>query len=292
MSVINADSIIAVVVLYKCRLDNSVSVRTLLQSMELAGWNTLDLVVYDNAPEYNLHQIDYPGFRIHYIPDYTNSGVSRAYNKAFVIGQNLKKNFLLLLDQDTEISDSYCEELSLIDNRYGLIAPVLEDKGVIISPCRYRFGRGSSLKKEDCMVGIKKMKGFNFLNSGSLISLDLFGRVGGFDERIPFYFSDFNFFNRVKKYENHFYLMKTTFHHEMASNDTSNMDRFSTRFRLYCEGAFRCYDHFLGRLMMFINVFLRAFKMGLKCHTLRFLKIAILSFSKFVLEVNHVSTFK
>lgn len=210
--------------------------------------------------------------------DYDNSGVSKAYNVASRLGRELGKKYILLLDQDTKISPLYFLDLSNIDDKYHLVVPKLESKGVGLSPCRYFLGRGSSLKDKEYLEGQKSLKRRNFLNSGSLISLDIFDKTGGFDEKIPLYFSDFNFFNRIKRHINIYYQMKTVFYHDMSSNDESNFDLFLKRFELYCDGATKCYNDFIGHSIMFINVLLRSIKVGLKNRTLIFTKMVIRKF--------------
>ena len=78
----------------------------------------MDIVVYDNSPEYNTSFIDNEKdniyFAIHYIADYSNSGVSKAYNITARLGRTLNKKYLLLLDQDTEIALSFCKTISMI----------------------------------------------------------------------------------------------------------------------------------------------------------------------------------
>lgn len=267
--------ILVIIVLYKCRFEDSKSLQTLSNSITAAKWGKMDLVVYDNSPEYNMHSLNHKAFNIYYVPDYSNSGVSKAYNTAFVLGKQMKKKYLLLLDQDTEIPSSYCEELFVLQFDYSLIVPKLMNKNKIISPCRYILGRGSSLNMNKCIGGLNSLKQRNFLNSGSLISISLFEKVGGFDERVPLYFSDFNFFNRLKKHENSFFLLESVFYHDMSSNDETNIDQFFKRFELYCDGAFVCYRNFGGVLLMIINVVLRTLKLSLKYRTTNFIKIAI-----------------
>lgn len=272
---INENLIIAVVVLYKCKIEDSKSIKTFSDSIINAGWKKVDLVIYDNSPEYNTCISENSVFRIHYIPDSANSGVSRAYNSAFKIGYELGKKYILLLDQDTEVASSYCSELNLLDEKHSIIVPRLKSKDVIISPCRYKFGRGTSLNSKECIQGVAKMKGRNFLNSGSLVSISLFGKVGGYDETLPLYFSDFNFFERAKCFVGYYYQMNVTFNHEMSSNDESNFDKFIYRFELYCDGAYKCYKTPIGTFIMIVNVLLRAIKLGFKYKTFCFLKIAI-----------------
>lgn len=272
---INENSIIAVVVLYKSKFEDVKSIQTLSNSIFVAGWKKMDLVIYDNSPEYNTEPLENSTFYIHYIPDYTNSGVSKAYNSAFEIGRSLGKKYILLLDQDTEVADSYCRNLVSIDGVHSIIVPRLESRGVILSPCRYRLGRGTSLKITECTEGVKSIKGRNFLNSGSLISISLFEQVGGFDETVPLYFSDFNFFNRVRRFVGFYYQMDAAFNHEMSSNDERDMNKFSKRFEFYCDGAYNCYKTPVGVFVMIVNVLLRASKLGLKYKTFRFFKIAV-----------------
>ena len=270
------DSIIAVVVLSKSSLNDAVSVRCLSESISATRCSQLDLVIYDNSPQYN-EGINYYNerFNVFYIPDYTNSGVSKAYNIACKIGRERGKKYLLLLDQDTVISDSYCSDLLSLDEAYSLIVPKLVHNDIIISPCKYVLGRASSLEQNECSRGIKSIKHRNFLNSGSLISIGLFDKVGGFDESLSLYFSYCNFFNRVRKYENYYYQLDTTFFHEMSSNDESDLGQFARRFELYCKGALRCYKGFFGKSLMIINILLRSIKVGFRHKMILFTKIAL-----------------
>lgn len=282
---INGNSIIAVVVLYKCKIEESISIKSLSNSISNAGWNYMDLVVYDNSPEFNNSGIcDDLAFHIHYIPDYTNSGVSKAYNVAADLGVQLKKKYILLLDQDTEIPQSYCSDLSLIENSFSLIVPKLICRDVIISPCKYKWGRGSAQSINECEVGINSLIGKNFLNSGSLILISKFNQVGGFDESVPLYFSDFNFFERFKKSESFYYQMDTVFLHEMSSNDESNPEKFISRFKLYCDGAFRFKKSYLGISLMLMNTFCRAVKIGIKHRSFRFINIVLKRFYAFIVK--------
>ena len=167
------DTIIAVLVLYKTKFSMAKTVQTLSKSMAIVGWTRLDIVVYDNSPEYNTSFIDNEKdniyFAIHYIADYSNSGVSKAYNITARLGRTLNKKYLLLLDQDTEIALSFCKTISMIRGSYPLIFPILVNDGVIISPCKYQFGRGSSLSANECTEGLKRINNKNFLNSGAIL---------------------------------------------------------------------------------------------------------------------------
>lgn len=271
--------IIAVVVLYRTKFRESISVLSLERSISKAGWKSMDMMVYDNSPEYNLDvNFSFDSFNVHYVPDHLNSGVSHAYNLAARLGKELGKKYILLLDQDTEIAEHFCQELdSLIYNSYNLIFPLLSSNGKILSPCIYNWGRGFFLPVFEQGNGIKSIKKRNFLNSGSVISLSLFDKIGGFDESSPLYYSDFNFFNRARKIQNSYYQMKAVCFHEMASNDEKDLERFVPRFQSYCYGAMRCYSTLGGKLLMIFNILSRSIKVGIRNRSFMFFRIAIKS---------------
>lgn len=274
------DDLIAVVVLYKLPLNDSTAIRTLTKSLRRVESGCMDLVIYDNHPSTNDGQLLKSNcLKVHYIADYNNSGVSRAYNESAKLGISLKKKYILLLDQDTQIEENFCTELNiLLCKSYLLLFPLLiSQTGKTISPCNFKMGRGYSLLKSDSNPGLHSIKKRNFLNSGAVISLDLFHRVGGFDENIPLYFSDFNFFERVKVHCSEYYQMKSVFHHDMASNDDSNMEKFLKRFRFYCDGALCCYDSFSKRLLMMFNILTRSLKLGFRHKTFQFLFVCFKS---------------
>ena len=83
--------ILCVIVLYKCKLENSKSYQSLLQN------NEETIFVYDNSPiSQEVH-----GENIVYIHDSQNGGLSVAYNKAAQYARCNRFDWLLLLDQDT-----------------------------------------------------------------------------------------------------------------------------------------------------------------------------------------------
>ena len=87
--------ILCVIVLYKCKLENSKSYQSLLQN------NEETIFVYDNSPiSQEVH-----GENIVYIHDSQNGGLSVAYNKAAQYARCNRFDWLLLLDQDTTFQD-------------------------------------------------------------------------------------------------------------------------------------------------------------------------------------------
>jgi GT2 family glycosyltransferase len=245
----------------------------MLYSLNLIGYSRdFDYMVYDNYPLYN-NLNSFSDGHVTYIADYNNSGVSKAYNCAAEIARNINKKYLLFLDQDTKIDELFFKKVSLLSPDNKLIVPILLNKGVVISPCKYVLGHGSSLSRKELNTGLNNLNRRSFLNSGTIINLEVFQKSGGYNEDLPLYFSDFNFFEKVRKNISEYYLLDSEFHHEMASNDESNLEEFLVRFEYYCIGAMKCYDGFWGKVMMFMNILFRGIKKTIAHKKIVFLNI-------------------
>lgn len=275
------DSLLVVLVLYKQHITDSVSFISLQNSLNSMGVDGLDIVVYDNSPESHVvNEGRYSNLNVTYIHNKNNPGVSFAYNIAASIAMQRRKRYLLLLDQDTFLPKNFLSELAIpLSLSFKIVVPFLLSKDKIISPCNYIAGRGHFLSYKHQIVGIQSLKHRSFLNSGIVVSVDLFKEVGGYDERLPLYFSDFNFVNRVRKRINCYYQLPVHCIHEMSSNNIED-PQFVTRYKNYCEGALACYSSFGGQLMMALNVLSRSLLLFLKVKNFAFLKIAIASIMK------------
>ncbi|MCM4150238.1 hypothetical protein DHD05_01430 [Arenibacter sp. N53] len=106
--------LLAVLVLYNEKLENSNTFKSLSKAIPKGAY--VDLVVYDNSPEtHNLENVESISFKIHYIHDEMNSGVSAAYNYGAKFAETENKTWMLILDQDTtfrnNIFNSYHEAI-------------------------------------------------------------------------------------------------------------------------------------------------------------------------------------
>lgn len=272
------DNILAVLVLYKCGFEESNSFLTINESLKKYN-KRMDLFVYDNSPSSLKNweeQIKEMCFNVVYVSDTTNSGVSKAYNTAYEYAVKKNKQYLFLLDQDTAFPKNTVDilERHLQGNSINLFAPLLlDERHNILSPCLYTMGRGRYLKSH--VFGKNLLARHNLLNSGLLVSMQAFKEVGGYDENIPLYFSDFNFILRFKKVYSEYYLLPMECVHSMSSNDYSDRERFRTRFRDYCYGASKCYSSKSEKLLMYINVNMRGLKIFLKTRDWKILQTSL-----------------
>lgn len=89
-----------------------------------------DIFIYNNS---KLPQ-EVPTFEnvtIYYEHDKNNSGVSRAYNQSYIKAKELKKELLLVLNQDSSFESSFIEQYKKMYKEYkndDIYAPIVYDE--------------------------------------------------------------------------------------------------------------------------------------------------------------------
>jgi len=267
------ESILATIVLYKTSLYDSKTFLSLTQSLKAQNI-CLDLVVYDNSPEFNQDSIfQHPNWRITYIADINNSGVSKAYNTAAEIAGELGKRWIIFFDQDTTFPentiDSYIKTINNYPD-YKLFAPIMLSNQTIISPCRFKFMRGTSFKSVD--AGVNKLQNKSVINCGMCVDTDAFEKNNGYNELLKLDFSDHDFVRRFKKnVTNEFVVIDLKVQHELSTKSKNSLDSDLIRFDHYLAGGGIMSTHIVEVLFIRINAMIRALKLTSVHHTHYFL---------------------
>ena len=227
----------AIVVLYCIDFKESKSLQS-IQSMMIEHDSILDVVLYDNSPQNQV--IDYGFFmnlRIRYVSDLKNRGLSYAYNYGNRIALESKKEWLLILDQDTIFESNFFIEFfikSQLNKDIPLFCPQLYTRHLpIFSPCEYRNGHGVPPKK--ISSGVLPFKKYYPVNSGILVSTAVFKEVGGYNPEVKLDFSDFQFIDRLKEKYPYFYLLNSKGFQDF-SDDERNTIKVLNRFKYFCNG--------------------------------------------------------
>lgn len=208
------EDIFFVVVIYKRKADQSPALNGLFAAAHQLSAR-LTIFVYDN----NLEPSP-PNRGVLYKHDSTNNGVSKAYNEASFLARKLKKNWMLLLDQDTELEPYALEKYFDGIGAYPHIktfAPQMVDFKGTISPFRNVWGKG--MRVFNIRRGLHSLHHLKIINSGMLINLDAFEIAGGFNESFPLDLSDFVFTDRLSKYYPEFVLIDCIITHNLSSED-------------------------------------------------------------------------
>ncbi|NJL10556.1 MAG: hypothetical protein HC908_11370, partial [Calothrix sp. SM1_7_51] len=119
--------------------------------------------------------------------------------------------------------------------------------------------------------GYSSFKNRNLLNSGLLIKIEAFEKVGGFDEKVKLYFSDFSFINKFRKIYSQFVVINLTCLHGNSNFEAIDLDSALKRFGFYCEGAKASSHDFFDFIWSPIFAFIRAIKLSLKFKSYKFI---------------------
>jgi len=156
------------------------------------------IVIVDNASEnYTFKILDElsKSNKINVIFNMLNVGIAKALNQAVKYAKNNNFDWILTLDHD-----SVCDENMIKD----MLQCAVEYKNIesvgILTPKIYEINKKDYISKKG--FGNKKfIKVNDCIQSGSLIKLDVFDKVGCFNEDLFIYHVDFDFCQRLLKYE-------------------------------------------------------------------------------------------
>jgi len=180
-------NIIAVVVLYQCRPDQSPTIATLVRSWAQSPAQAMELklIVYDNSPESQPMSVPLP-FDHQYVHDAANGGLAAAYNYALGSDPGGRHQWLLLLDQDSSLPDDFVAltagALTAIDQDQGVAAvvpQVLHQDGRPVSPARLQWGW--NIWPMTIPAGSICRKPITAINSGTLLRKSFMEEIGGFN---------------------------------------------------------------------------------------------------------------
>lgn len=184
--------ILVIVVLYKMQLAESRAIQTLFQNFARRPdlHDSIPVLIWDNSPT-PLQKLQPLSFIYKHSPE--NLGVSGAYNRATKIAEAMSCQWLLLLDQDTAISDDFLPQMLKLGSRFlnkceiAAVVPFLADGDRILSPLRVLFKRFEPLHRpfEGVFAGQ-----VSAANSGTLIRIEALQQIGGFNEDFWLGFSD------------------------------------------------------------------------------------------------------
>jgi len=228
MSSSKSNSIVIVLVLYNTILDNCISYKTLCNSIKgcSVNWN---LILYNNSSEIKIQS----KIATKIINATKNEKLSKAYNYALNYAIENDIEWLLLLDQDTEIEKDYFVKLSgyfdLCNEEDNIVAviPFLKDNSRVISPHKNSFFNCFRLAISEPGV----QTGFiTALNSLSLLKVNFINSIGGFSEEFPLDMLDYWYFFKIFKYKKNVFLLDTYINHSLSLTDMErnmSIERYS-----------------------------------------------------------------
>jgi GT2 family glycosyltransferase len=269
--------LLVILVVYRQVPRDCATIRSLEQAFNSRS-GKLDVFIYDNsATRCEVKDLPDPQlWSVTYLHDPTNPGVSTAYHAGAAFAGRHSKRWLLMVDQDTSFPpDALQQYVAALSEHEGVsvFSPILRAGDAVISPCAYRFLRGSALRT--VAPGYHLFGGMSILNSGMCISLETYLSVGGHDVQIPLDFSDHEFVDRLKKVVPGFVVINAVASHGLSAVGTPTASEAANRFVAYATGALRTSRSLPRRVGAVAVVFGRAIVLALRYRRLRFLSTAL-----------------
>lgn len=266
----NPENALIVVVLYEIDIENSITLLQLFR-LKLTSSKFPEILIYDNSKQPRLKDRDHDKITYYY-HNIENAGVAGAYNYALSLSKACQKDWLILFDQDTQISDKYFEELQknvLTYPEHNLFCPTVISYNKIISPALYFAEKTFKLKSIE--AGIKRAKNYTVINSGLLVRVSELDALGGYDSDLPLDFSDHLFFHNYKKRNHSFVLINCSVKHSLSSYSDVKFDVVLKRFKLYRRSSI-IYARKVGSPYPVVWLAMRALKLSIKFAKIDFFK--------------------
>lgn len=230
------DNLLVIIVIYNKPLSE---VRALKSAQLLE--NGPEFLIYDNSLKPQESNIE--DLKVTYCHNPNNPGVSTAYNFGFKYAINVGKSIVLILDQDTDFNFDILSRYFDKYKEYGddyIYAPVIcdEQKTKIYSPSMLNnfIGKTMPYNKLESVSKVS-LQNKSLINSGLLIPVSLFARIGGYNENIRLDFSDIYFIEKYKDINEYIILVNSEFSHQLSGDEGFNYNMEISRFRFYCNGA-------------------------------------------------------
>jgi GT2 family glycosyltransferase len=235
-------SLLLVLVLYKVRPLACPTLITLCHSLrETNVAARVKLLIYDNSPTPNGPPEGIP-IEHWYLQDAQNSGLAAAYNAALKVALKDRIDWLLLLDQDTEITPQYLLRLDKLlptiaaDFRVAAIVPKLRCGGSIVSPAQVLWG-GFLAPINANFSGVVPFEA-TALNSGTVLRVSAIQHIGGFDSQFWLDYLDHWMFNQLHRAGFRVYVMDILVQHELSVANFASMSDARYKNILSAEGLF------------------------------------------------------
>ncbi len=206
--------VLIIIVLYKTKLDKSLSYKSLNSSLLDYDNVIFEKLIFNNSS--SIHIEDIEGLEI--VNSAENQKLNGAYNHALQIANKIDADWILLLDQDTELTKDYFEKLTdfLLSNKdkdIVNVVPRLVSGKQHISPHRLSFFQ--TIRKETVETGTYNQH-LVALNSVSLHRVSFLNNIGGFSSLFPLDLLDYWVSYRVYSAKKKIYLLDVSLSHDLS----------------------------------------------------------------------------
>ena len=278
------NKILIIIVLYKSNLEQSLTYNSLKNNVE---WLNVpyEILIFNNSKS-----IEVPESRQYKVYNSDkNKKLSGAYNFGLNHANVTEAEWMLLLDQDTELTREFLIAVSstLVNNsnpNIVNIVPRLTNDGKRISPHRIRFFNSIRVPISKSGVYANHLIA---LNSASLLRVSFLNAIGGFSEEFELDMLDYRTCLNIYKDKKQIYVLDTELNHELSViNMEKQMSEERYKALLTAEKRYIELFGYMDMLMYQVRILFRYLKQALFFKNKTYAHITL----KFIFEQNLLPT--
>lgn len=255
----------ALVVIYNKSCDESTTLACLRNYAE-----RIRVVVFDNSTKENSNFLWCKERGYIYHSEKRNIGLSKAYNYVLRTLKKTDSDYIIILDDDTSLPDSYFQEVfqKIKSHQYHLLLPVVLSGKEMISPCNMEFDckpKGVSDRKQ---INIAKISA---INSGMVVRLDVYEKIN-YDENMFLECIDHDFMNRVRQDHLRILVLESEIYQDYSLESKGNLETAILRFKIRKKDIKTYYKKYKNMLICHAYIVWIAIKLAKKYRSLRFFR--------------------
>lgn len=204
--------VLIVIVLYKTKIENCIAYNSIKN--EIKYFPNMELLLYNNSIENKIESNN---------GEYIYNAVSNnmlfgAYNYTYYFAKENDFDWLVLLDQDSNISLDYLNEVNkFVNNKMALeiAVPILKANNKILSPFKYNINKGHFLQNFN-LTKLEDNECLTAFNSGVVVKVTLITEFNGFSPDYPLDYLDFWYFKRIFELSKRVYILNCQIEHSLS----------------------------------------------------------------------------
>ena len=255
--------IYALVVLYNKACEESETLKSISKWKE-----KIRIVIFDNSTIENSNDKYCLQEGFLYFSKGKNLGLSKAYNYSIDHLKLEDEDYVIILDDDTVLSDEYLEEVHRsIHLGKDVLLPIVRCGQDIISPTNIKFKCGSKMVKSVHELDFKQMSA---INSGMVVSAKVYKKIR-YNEKLFLDCIDHEFMRMVRKFKFSIYILKNNIRQNFSRNEKPKLESALFRFKLF-KKDFKTYcDINDAKIYYYMSILKFVMSYTLKYRSLKFI---------------------
>ena len=258
--------IYALIVIYNKHILDSKTFKSIEKYLD-----KINLIVFDNSIKDFKNKEYCRKNNIKYVSLNKNIGLSKAYN--YII-ENIKfkdNDYIIILDDDTQLNKSYfIESFKLISKKeYDIILPIIKSNDILISPVNVSFKCRIKTVKNIKEIDLNNISA---INSGMIINTKIFKKIK-YNEELFLDYVDHDFMRLVRNNNYKIHIMKATIKQNYSRYQINDINSELFRFKIFIKD-YKIYCKNCNKLWFYyISIFKYRLLESIKYKSIKFLVI-------------------